>query len=221
MEFGVTVQHPPTMSRKASQSTRRVSAFTLIELLVVVAIIGILAVIGAPAFLSGQKSTALTRAGNEFVDAVAFARQIAASKSTVTCVVLMSDPPALGQKQAVTVLEYNQMKNEWTPLLPWRHFPESAQIVDLTTAAGVATSNQAASALAPLGLRLNGQNLTPSQFSTVLFYPEGGIESGTAPSRRFSARMVTESSTSESNLLPNYYDIVINADTAAYRVFRP
>lgn len=206
------------MNASSPSKSPRNTAFSLVELLVVVAIMSILMVIGAPSFLSSQRASALTSAGNRLVDSMALARQAASSRNTVTCLVLLKGGVANDPRQTIGVLEYDQMANAWRPITSWLRIPEAARIVDFATPDDRAASNQAATAFAPFNLRVGGEQPAAGTYSTVLFYPEGGIASGNTPSRRFSVRT---SENEEAGSPDNFYDVVINSDTSAYLVVRP
>lgn len=192
------------------------SAFSLVELLVTIGVLAVLMSASLPALLNNRRSSELTQAGNLVADAVSLARQTALSKNTfVTIVVTKAAPPA---RQAVGLLEYDGTTEQWKQMGGWIRLPASASVTDMNQALG----NSKADGIARLDrLRLEGRTLAPTDYSTLLFYPDGRMENGTAQTRQLSARYSTDSASASSGSLQNYYDVVVNASTSAFRVSRP
>lgn len=206
-----------SVANPACKSRTR-QGFSMIELLVVITVMSILVALGTPSLLTSRRANALTSAGNRFVDTLALARQAAASRNTVTCLILVDGDSSVERRQVVGVLEFDQASSQWKPLVSWVRMPEATRIVDLGTSDDLVTSENTAIALAPLNFEVRGKIPEAGSYSTVLFYPEGSIATGNAFSRRFSARAIED----EANATPaNFYDVVINTDTSAYHVVRP
>src|SRR2546421_12668464 len=72
------------MRRRAAFLTAR--GFSLAELSMVAAMIGLLAVLGAPTFLSYWRSSTLGAGAGELAAAVNLGRQVAISRNTTVCV---------------------------------------------------------------------------------------------------------------------------------------
>ncbi len=188
----------------------------------VVAIIAILSALAMPAYVNIQRNTALTRAGNDLVDAITLARQTASSKNTFTFLALVTNVPAnSGVGQALAVFEYQPTPAQWKQMMPWLRLSQEVRVEDFSGSSESAKSQSAASALAPLDLRLNGVVLAPSSYTTFVVHPEGGLLGNESGSRRLSARMMTDPSGSDSSSLANYYDVIVSPDSAALQVRRP
>lgn len=198
------------------QTFRRLSsAFSLVELLVTIAVLAVLMSASLPALMGSRRSSELTQAGNLVADAVSLARQTALSKNTfVTLVVTKATPPA---RQAIGLLEYDVVNEQWKQLGGWIRLPVSASVIDMNAAQG----NAKARGIAGLDLRFEGQVLADTAYSTLVFYPDGRMENGNAQARQLSARYSTDSASSSSQSLQNYYDVVVNASTSAFRISRP
>jgi len=202
------------LSSSTSNGRVGVSAFTLIEILVTVAIMTVLLSASVPALLSSQRAASLTQTGNTLADAITLARQTAMSKNTFTALLVISKAASGDQKQALIVLEFNSTDNMWKTAGGWVRIPEAATIVDLGSQTSI---------LAPLDLKLDGknvQNLQDSEFSTLVFYPDGRMENNSEPVRRLSARYTTDNPQAASGDPANYYDLVVNSNTSAFRIVR-
>ena len=196
--------------------------FTLVELLVVVAIIAIISAFAAPAYVSIQRNSALTRAGNELVDGITMARQTASSKNTFTLVALVTNVPSnAGTGQALAIFEYQSSPPQWKQMVPWLRISQEVRVEDLSNSAEITKSRAASVSLAPLDLRLNGVALATSAYSTLVVHPEGGLVGNESSSRKLSARMMTDPTGSDSPSLANYYDVIVSPDSAALQVRRP
>lgn len=195
---------------------RSTSAFSLVELLVTIAVLAVLMSASLPALMGSRRSSELTQAGNLVADAVSLARQTALSKNTfITLVITKATPPA---RQAIGVLEYDAVNEQWRQLGGWIRLPVSASVVDMNAAQG----NAKARGIASLDhLRFEGRDLPDTAYSTLVFYPDGRMENGNAQARQLSARYSTDNASSSSQSLQNYYDVVVNASTSAFRISRP
>jgi len=71
--------------QRTADVTRHEAGFSLIELIVVVAMIGILAILAGPQFMSYWRTSATTAAANELATAVNRARQLAISANQLYC----------------------------------------------------------------------------------------------------------------------------------------
>jgi len=194
--------------------------FTLVELLVVVAIIAIISAFAVPAFVNIQRNSSLTRVGNELVDAITLARQTASSKNTFTFLALVTNVPG-GAGQALAVFEYQTASAQWKQMVPWSRLAQEVRVEDFSNGAEVVKSQSAAATLATMDLRLNGAVLAPTDYTTLVLHPEGGLVGNEAGSRTLSVRMVTDPRQSESQSLANYYDVIVSPDSAALQVRRP
>lgn len=201
---------------------RHAIGFTLIELLVVVAIIAVLAALAAPAYVSIQRNAAVTQVGNALFDALALAKQTAASKNTFTCVVLLTTVSGnAAAEQALTILEYQASPPQWRQTMTWQRLAAEVRADDLSDDAEIQASRSAASALAPLDLRRGGQPISPVDCALVLIHPEGGLGGSASVPRTMSVRFATETPPSSSGRPANFYDVLISPDTSALVVRRP
>lgn len=197
------------------------AGFSLIELLVTIGVIGLLMSASLPALLSGQRDAALKQAGNTLADMTTLARQAAMSRNTITALVVTAKDASV-LKQALIVLEYDQISEKWKPLGNWTRLPEAATVVDLGTSVQAA-GNTKAKNLAALDIGVDGrvlQSLPDSAYSAILFYPDGRMENDQQATRQLSARFATDSTLAASESLRNYYDVVINSNTSAFRIVR-
>lgn len=190
----------------------RIAAFSLVELLVVTSIVAILLTLVVPAMSHLQRAGDLNRAGNLLVDAVILARDTASSRNTFSCIVITS---ADHSPQRVAILEYRADDSEWHRITPWSLIPEAMRVEDLTASSVVGAARSSALQIAPIDLQVAGTQVADDA-SVVLFRPEAGV--GFAGGHRFSAR---SSQSGEGTTPDNFYDVVINPESKAYRVLRP
>jgi type II secretory pathway pseudopilin PulG len=192
--------------------THRTSAFSLIEILSVVGLIAILMSLLVPAMNHIQRAGALRAAGNMLVDGVILARETAANRNTFSCLVL-TPPDTLPQR--LTILEYRPEKSEWQQVTPWAVLPEIIRVADLTTSTVAGAARTSVTQLSPLMLNVVGVPLA-GDASMILFQPEAGT--GFVGGHRLSARSLNSA---EGATPDNFYDVVINPESKAYRVLRP
>jgi Tfp pilus assembly protein PilE len=193
-----------------------------VEILCVVALVAIMSALALPAYESIRRNAALTKAGNELADAFALARQKASSQNTFTCLVLVTNAASSGlEEQALTVLEYEALSAAWKPAIAWLCLPQEVSVADLSDGSERVNARQAATGLAPMDLRRAGASLSPEDCAMVLLHPEGGLAGNAAAPRRFSARLATDPAPAGGELPPNYYDVIVSADSAALRILRP
>jgi len=233
------MRFPPSFPQPIRRLQTR--AFSLVELLVVISVLAILMSASIPALLSSQRASALTQAGNAIVDLTNLARETAQSKNTITALILVTKTSVQIQ-QAVAVLEYDAMGENWKTATGWIRLPLNAAVVDFGGDA-IPDANQKALALdAPAyilkSLKVDGKSVydllgqTPrivaspdasnNSASAIIFYPDGRMQNGTAAIRQLSTRFVTDKlDDKQSSTLPNYYDVVVNGNTSAVRVVRP
>ncbi len=182
-------------------------AFSLVELLVVISVLAILMTASVPALLSSQRSSALTHAGNTVADLANLARQTAQSKNTFSALVIGTKPSPTA-KQALAVMEYDSNSESWKPTINWIRLSEAAQVDDTTPVA---------SQFAPTNVAMGGANLAASDFTTLLFYPDGRMDNGGNAMRQIRAHLTSDKATNANN----FYDVVVNGNTSAVRIVRP
>jgi len=194
--------------------------FSLIELLLTVGLLIVLMSASLPALFGSRRASELISAGNLVADGVSMARQIALSKNTITGLIVTAKPSA-SARQGMLVMEYDATAEQWKPLGSWMRLPISASVVDMGGPERLA-GNAKATAIASLDdLKLGGVSLSDSDYSVLLFYPDGRMENGTSQTRQLSTRYVTDDVTVSSQSLPNFYDVVVNSSTSAFRIERP
>lgn len=211
------------MSAKSFQHkiVRFATGFSLIELLVTMACMALLLSASVPAFINSRRAAALTQAGNALADLTALARQTALSKNTITALII-TPKATVSTKQALLVAEYDSAGEMWKPLSGWVRISDDATVVDMGTSVQAA-GNAKARSLAPLNIKFNGstlQSLNDTEYSVLIFYPDGRMENGAESTRQLSARFSTAGTTAASDSLSNYYDLVVNSNTSAFRIVR-
>ena len=184
----------------------RRAGFSLVEILSVVAILALLMSVATPALLSSSRASHLTQAGNRLVDMITLARQNAASKITITAVILAAKTSPTS-RQGVTLLEYDAANQQWKHASGWIRLHEAVEATN-----DIPNANPASS-MASVSLKLDGQTL--SDYSDIVFFPDGRIfYPGDNPSLK--VKLVQEGGSSA-----NSYDIVFNKENSAFRVQRP
>ena len=194
-------------------------AFSLVELMVTVCILMVLMSASVPALLSSRRASELNSAGNLVADGVTTARQIALSKNTITTLIITTKPTT-SVRQGMLLMEYDATTEQWKPIGNWIRLPISASVVDMGGALRAA-GNDKADKIATLSLKFDGRTLPSSDYSALIFYPDGRMENGTSQTRQLSTRYVTDDATSSSRALPNFYDVVVNSSTSVFRIDRP
>lgn len=182
--------------------------FSLIELLTVVAIMSVVMGLSAQAIMGSFRSSGITSAGNQIVDMVAVARQIATSKNVLTAVVFAPEIQDV-KGRALRMMEYGPDRS-WREIGGWTVLPESAYATNFS-----AQASPAAAAMPQMTFR--GKTFAPD--NALIFYPDGRLHQATTP--KVKVRVVGSQDAGAANSAANYYDIVLNRDNSAYQVFRP
>lgn len=194
----------------------RPAGFSLIELLAALALMSLLMASIAPALVSSQRGSSLSHAGNRFADLITTARQTSLSRNVMTAVVLVTDTTDATLNGRVLGLLEMDGDHVWRQAGGWIQLPEAVSARDVNGAAPHNTLPAAADSVPPVLASLKGD---PSPgYSALVFYPDGRMRGNAANLRRISVRLSGES---QSAVPKNYYDIVINAETAALRIQRP
>jgi uncharacterized protein (TIGR02596 family) len=154
---------------------QRDGAFTLVELLTVIAIIVILGALIASS-PTIWRSTSVTTAGNQVMEDLAFARELAVSSNEPTEVWFLS--PAAGTLFGATQIYLVDQNGTWSPYGGVHHLPASMGIDSGTTLSSLFTSsNQKVwTAQAQAAIPGYGTNYTAYY---VRFMPDGSISGAT------------------------------------------
>jgi len=192
------------MSPKRQTFAARRAGFSIIELMTVIALLSVMLAMATPALLSSQKASVLTKAGNIAADLAMLCRQTALSKNVITALILVPKGDALTKQQA-TVLEYDLRNQAWKQNGGWVRFSESVVAQDNATDDGHATLQ----AIAPVPANF-------TNYTAFIFYPDGRMAGDPATNRK-----ITITSGDAGTPAKNYYALVFNADTSAFRILRP
>jgi prepilin-type N-terminal cleavage/methylation domain-containing protein len=209
----------PSLQPLDSPNSSSRSGFSLVELLVTVSVLLVLMSATMPAFLNSRKASELTQAGNQLADAANLARETALTRNTITALVVVARPTTSTARQALLVVSYDAADEQWKPIGSWMRLPIAAYVADMG-GTQAAQGTVKANTIAPLALKLDGRTLSNTEYSAILFYPDGRMENGTDQTRLLSTRFATDSAGSPSEALQNYYDVVVNASTSTLRVVR-
>lgn len=182
-------------------------AFSLIELLTVIGLVSLLTTLVTPALMSSHRASSLTNAGNRMADMASVARQTALSRNAIMALIISSKPATDSvARQAAIIMQYDGVQNLWAPLGGWSRLPESISVQDNSPDKAAVTQ------LAALNLKVDGQTL--SDYTALVFYPDGRLKSSAG------ARELNVQNTGETQAA-NFYKLVFNTDTSAFRVVRP
>jgi Tfp pilus assembly protein FimT len=203
-------------------------------MLTVVAIMSILAVLGATS-LSSLRSTSLTSSGNQMVDVFAMARQNSISKNAFTAIVIKSQ--GAGAYSAYCLLQLTRQDDgtlgAWTALTSWRYLGrgvvfENGQSNDtfISTPVNLPTP-------LPTTFPFQGQNIDLTSATVYQCYqPDGTLSAQPASPARMALRLIegavdpttgafTYQGTKVSGAEVSYYDLVFVENTGMTKVERP
>lgn len=171
-------------------------AFSAVELLTVVTIMAIIATLSAPALVSQVRASQLTQAGNGVADTSAWARQTACSRNAIIALAV--------SHRIILPLELDLRSDSWKPIGAPVKLPEAVELE--VTASGSKTATKYGSLPSSAG------DVSLEDCSTLVFLPDGRLDSPDA------TRKVRVLLTGNSQ---NYYDIIFNSETSAFRILRP
>jgi len=192
------------MSKRFPKNRR---AFTLIELMAVIAIILILVALAVLSVNSMGGASKLTAAGNETVDIINHARQVARSRNTLAMVVVNRTGDSAGRVLAAFVFSAtNGTNGTWSQIDPWKTLPEGAKI-DLAASTNFFGS--------PMASALPFQRAgATEECLAATFLPDGRLFSTSSQSSVIWLRN-SQGSTN------NFYKIIVNQATGIPIVRRP
>lgn len=201
----------------------RRAAFSLVELMTVVGVVSILFAVATPALLSSRKASELTSAGNTMADLATLCRQTALSKNAITALILVSKTNPT-TRQMATMLEYDPQIQAWKYRSGWIRLSESVEAKDsaLDNDGGTDVdklSKEALQRIAELKLKNSGTEIQEKDYTVFIFYPDGRMEGDPTKTRKI--RVATGETAANGPDPINYYDLVFNADTSAFRIVRP
>ncbi|OJV26735.1 MAG: hypothetical protein BGO12_00020 [Verrucomicrobia bacterium 61-8] len=182
----------------------------------VIAIMGIVLASVAPAIVQRQRASNLTQAGNRLADMITSARQTSLSRNMITAVIFVtstSDATLNGR-----VLGFLEMGTDrvWKQSGGWVYLPEAVEIQDMNGAAPHNALPMPSGAPAPQLARVKG-DANPA-YSALVFYPDGRMRGDSSLARQVRVHFQSDAQ----NASPaNYYDVVLNSDTATMRIQRP
>lgn len=189
---------------KVSLSPR--AAFSLIELLMVVGVIALLAVLTVQAVGSVGGGNRLTTAGNELVDVINHARQVARARNTVTLLAVVSDGDEAGRVfGAFSFRATNGAAGDWSQIDRWKTLP-AGTVIDLA-----GSTNLFGAPPASIAFQRGGKTLT---CLSTAFLPDGRPRVGGAVPPVLWVRPENASTN-------NFYKIIINPATGTPIVRRP
>lgn len=205
MHSHTTIEQQPTTSDLAHSSarSRKVArrmfrnGFSIVELLIVIAIMVILASVGAST-LSGKSGSEVTQAGNTVYDLAGLARQNALAKNTRTILVLAQISDAGTPRSAVSIWDAattNQLEK-------WNLLPTAV----------IATNASADYSVAAFQCRYRSSIVTNANFYE--FYPDGRMVDDMTKKPRISVSPRSVNS-------PNRYTIEFNPLTGRGKIIRP
>ena len=155
-------------------------AFTLVELLVVMAIISVLTSLCILGFKSLTGTKGLTGAGDQVGALLAFARQEAIAKDTMTALVIVTSPnTGKAAYRTLAVWEYNAATDgttgTWTQASKWQTLPTGIVIDNTSSAATFLTSSSVTPSLPTL--QYLGTTLTSptTDYAMQVFLPSGRL----------------------------------------------
>lgn len=190
---------------KSARRAIRSGGFTLIELCVTMGVILMIAAIATPSVISGQKSANLVNAGNHIADLAAFARQSALSRNAIIALVVKH--PNGSDGASVMTMAFDGIRNAWNPLGNWIKL--SPEVLIQSNYDDTIVANR----IAPLTPTSGGTALAASDYTTLVFYPDGRM-----PSHGAARRLDMNLGHADGS---NFYTLVFNTDTSAFQIQRP
>lgn len=180
--------------------------FTLVEVLVVIFIIGALFGLTMLAVNSLGPSARLTSAGNQVVDVINHARQVAMAQNSLTMVAVIENGAEEGR--ALATLIYSPEQSAWTQIDRWATLPEG-MMIDITESKEFFNKSLDPS----IQLQKSGQTM---QCLTSTLLPNGRPRYATS-----NAQVVLVKLKGTSKPFSNYYKIIVNQATGIPLVQRP
>jgi uncharacterized protein (TIGR02596 family) len=196
-------------------SIRKSPGFSLVELLVVIAILAILLAVSLPSFRAVTGGYAVEQAGQEALQTLTMARDLALTKNRWTEVRVIKTPSAGGGEMYRTLQVWQRQDDgSFLPASRATHLPQAMAF----------SENAAISPLLQPGSTLSGSMKLAGadrSYRGILFRPDGAPDKNTLGSNAACLTVVSERDLETSTLPPNFRSLSINPVTGEVRMFRP
>jgi prepilin-type N-terminal cleavage/methylation domain-containing protein len=231
-DFNSPEESASALVRLGLAKTADRSAFSLIELLMVMAILGIAAVLIAPAAANFGRAQALRNAGNLVADLAAAARQQAMARGTLTALVVLANQGSPDDYRALAVAEYDAVGRAWTQTSRWEILPTGVMVDRNDAAASSFLQNS------PQPLPFASANTVPITFQGAaiaypggyaarVFTPRGALSNPDFPAKLRLVEAVTNGGglvytrPGASGKPANFYDVAILPTTGLTKIHTP
>ncbi len=208
------------------------SAFSLIDLLLVMAILGVAAVLIAPAAANFGRAQALRNAGNLVADLAAAARQQAMARGTLTALVVLANQGTPDDYRALAVAEYDAVGRVWTQTSRWEILPTGVMVDRSDVAASSFLANSphplpfASASTAPITFQ-GAAIADPGGYAARVFTPRGALSNPDFPAQLRLVEAVASGGglvytrPGASGTPSNFYDVAILPTTGLTKIHTP